>query len=75
MKSKFILHPEADVLQILLRQGGQMDVNAGDIDGLVGGQRAAVFYGADDLAALNPVHADGHRPSSIRISWPGASSS
>ena len=36
-KVKVILHPESDVCHILLGQGGQMDMDAGDIDGLIGG--------------------------------------
>lgn len=39
-----VLHAKPDVAHILLRQGGQMDMYAGDIDALVGGEGAAVLY-------------------------------
>ena len=34
------------------RQGREADVDAGDVDGLVGGQGSAAFHGADDVLPL-----------------------
>ena len=56
-----VLHAEAYVVHILVGEGRQLDMYPGDVDGFVGGQRAAVFHGADDFATLNPVHPDGHQ--------------
>ncbi len=38
-----------------------MDLYAGDVDALVGGQGAAVFHGTVDVLALNTVHLQGHQ--------------
>ena len=36
-------------------------MDPGDVDGLVGGQGAAILHGAADVTALDPVHPDGHQ--------------
>ena len=51
-----LLHGELQILLVLLGEGGQEDVNVGDVDGLVVGEGAAVFHGADDLLAVNLLH-------------------
>ena len=48
---EIVLHAEADVRHVLLRQGGELDVGPGDVDGLVVGQGSAVLHLADDVAA------------------------
>ena len=60
-KVEVVLHTEADVRDVLLGEGGQLDMDPGDIDGLVGGQGAAVLHGADDFSVLDAVHPDGHQ--------------
>ena len=48
-----VLSGELQVLLVLLSEGGQQDVDIGDVDGLIVGQGAAVLHDADDLLALD----------------------
>ena len=50
---KVVLHAEADVRHVLFRQGGELDMGPGDVDGLVGGEGSAVFHLADDVGPLD----------------------
>ena len=60
-KIEVLLHGELDVGAVLVGEGRQADVDAGDVDALVGGQLAAVFHGAVNAALLNFVHPQGHQ--------------
>ena len=59
-KVEIVFHTKADVVDVLFGEGGELDVDPGDVDGLIGGQSAAVFHGADNFSILNPVHPDGN---------------
>ena len=58
---EIVLHAELDVAHILLCQGRQMDMYAGDIDALVGGEGAAVLHGAADVLAVDLLYLQGHQ--------------
>ena len=60
-KVKVVFHAKADVVDILLGEGGQLDMDAGDVDGLVGRQGAAVLHGTDNICPLDALHPDGHQ--------------
>ena len=58
---KVILHAEADIGNIAFSQGRELDMRAGDIDGLVGRQDAAVFHSADNILVPDLLHPDGYQ--------------
>ena len=59
---KVVLHAEADVRHVLLRQGGKLDMGPGDVDGLVGGEGPAVLHLAHDIGAPDLLDPDGDQP-------------
>ena len=48
---KVVLRAELQILPVFLGEGGQQDVHAGDVDGLVAGQGAAVVHRAQNVVA------------------------
>ncbi len=60
MKSKSFSTPNWMSL-ILLRQGRQMDMYAGDIDALVGREGAAILHGAADVLSIDLLYLQSHQ--------------
>ena len=58
---EIVLHAELDVAHILLRQGRQMDMYAGDIDALVGREGAAILHGAADVLSIDLLYLQSHQ--------------
>ena len=42
---KVVFHAEADIVHVLFREGGKLDVNPGDIDGFIGRQDSSWSLG------------------------------
>ena len=60
-KVEVVLHREAQVLLVLVGEGGQGDGHAGDIDALVVGQGAAGDHPAADVLAVDVLHLQVHQ--------------